>query len=101
MWVKSKKEMLQVKGAQKYNASDRLHLGDTSHQNAKVTANLAARLAKDVASFSPPVIRAILENILLGTYRIQVGLEIRKALFVNSVLFNYKTWHSITDSDLT
>ena len=68
------------------------------HQNAKVTANLAARLVKAVSSFS--VIRAILEDIPLGTYRIQVGLELRKALFVISVLFNCETWNGLKGSDL-
>ena len=74
------------------------YLGDIIHQNSKVTANLASRLVKAVASFS--VIRAILEDIPLGTYKVQVGLELRQALFVNSVLFNCETWHSITDSDM-
>ena len=47
------------------------YLGDKIHKSTKVTANLATRLAKAVASFS--VIRAILEDIPLGTYRTQVG----------------------------
>ena len=51
-----------------------------------------------MASFS--VIRAILEDIPLGPYRTQVGLELRMALFVNSVLFNCETWHSLNESDL-
>ena len=74
------------------------YLGDMIHQNAKVTANLSNRLVKAAASFS--VIRAILEDIPLGTYRTQVGLELRKALFINSVLFNCETWHSLSESDL-
>ena len=53
---------------------------------------------KAAASFS--VIRAILEDIPLGIYRIQVGLELRNALFVNSVLFNCETWHSLSDADI-
>ena len=56
------------------------------------------RLVKAVASFS--VIRAILEDIPFGSYRFQVGLELRRALFVNSVLFNCETWHNLRDSDI-
>ena len=63
-----------------------------------MTANTAARLVKAAASFS--VIQTILEDIPLGTYRTEVGLELRKALFVNSVLFNCETWHNISDSDI-
>ena len=90
--------MSQAKGPWKVYATDELYKVFGRHKSTKVTANLAARLAKAVASFS--VIRAILEDIPLGTYRTQVGLELRMALFVNSVLFNCETWHSLTESDL-
>ena len=89
---------LKVHGSSMQQTDCTKYLGDMIHKSTKVTANLAARLVKAVASFS--VIRAILEDIPLGTYRTQVGLELRRALFVNSVLFNCETWHSLKDSDL-
>ena len=89
---------LKVHGSTMHQTDCTKYLGDMIHKNYKVTANLAARLVKALASFS--VIRAILEDIPLGTYRIQVGLELRKDLFVNSVLFNCETWHGLKDSDL-
>ena len=61
------------------------YLGDMIHKSTIVTSNLAARLFKAVASFS--VIKAILEDISLDTYRTQVGLKLRRAIFANSVLF--------------
>ena len=94
----SKCHKLKVHGKSMQQTDCTKYLGDMIHKSTKVTANLAARLAKAVASFS--VIRAILEDIPLGTYRTQVGLELRMALFVNSVLFNCETWHSLTESDL-
>ena len=53
---------------------------------------------KAVASFS--VIRAILEDIPLGRHRIEIGLELRQAMFINTVLFNYETWHGLKETVL-
>ena len=89
---------LKVHGRLMQQSDSTKYLGDIIHKSTKVTANIAARLVKAAASFS--VIRAILEDIPLGIYRIQVGLELRNALFVNSVLFNCETWHSISDADI-
>ena len=63
---------LKVHGSSMHQTDSTKYLGDMIHKSSKVTANLASRLAKAVASFS--VIRAILEDIPLGTYRTQVGL---------------------------
>ena len=54
---------------------------------------------KAVASFS--VIRALLEDIPLGKHRVEIGLELRQALFINTVLFNCDTWHNLKEADLT
>ena len=89
---------LKVHGRSMQTTDCTKYLGDMIHKSTKVTANLAARLVKAVASFS--VIRAILEDIPFGSYRFQVGLELRRALFVNSVLFNCETWHNLRDSDI-
>ena len=46
------------------------------------------------------IIRAILQNIPLGKHIIEIGLDLRKALFINSVLFNSEIWHSFKESDI-
>ena len=53
---------------------------------------------KAVASFA--IIRAILEDIPLGIYRTEIGLELRQALFLNSVLYNCETWHGLKVTDI-
>ena len=57
------------------------------------------RHVKVVASFSAIV--AILQDIPLGKYRTEIGLELRQAMFINSVLFNSETWHGLKESDIT
>ena len=83
-----------IHGSSMHQTDCTQYVGDMIHKSNKVTANLAARFAKSVASIS--VIPAIRED----TYRTQVGLELWMALFVNSVRFNCGTWHSLNESDL-
>ena len=97
--IGKKAEELKIHGKKMHQADTTKYLGDTINKNAKVASNLAERHVKAVASFS--VIRAILEDIPLGTYRVEIGLELRQALFINSVLFNCETWHNIKDADFT
>ena len=37
-------------------------------------------------------IRAILQDVPLGKYKLQVGLQLRESMFVNGVLFNSEVW---------
>ena len=90
---------LKIHGKKMHQADTTKYLGDTINKNAKVASNMAERRVKAVASFS--IIRAILEDIPLGTYRVEIGLELRQALFINSVLFNCETWHGVKDTDFT
>ena len=73
------------------------YLGDIIHKSGKLSAILADRHAKAVASLS--VIRAILQDIPLGKYKVEIGLELRQALFINSVLFNSENWHGLKKTD--
>ena len=40
-------------------------------------------------------IRALLTDMPFGKRRIQIGLMLRDAMFVNGILFNSEAWHSI------
>ena len=64
------------------------YLGDTIHESGKVSYKIEERRSKGYAAFAD--IRAILEDVPLGKYRLPIGLQLRKALFVNRVLFNSK-----------
>ena len=60
-------------------------------ESGKVNINLIERRAKAYAIFAE--IRAILEDVPLGKYRVEVGLQLRQAMFINGVLFNSEVWH--------
>ena len=90
---------LKVHGEKMHKADSTKYLGDIIHKSGKVNENIANRHVKAVASLS--IIRAILEDIPLGKYRTEIGLELRQAMFINSVLFNSETWHGLKDADIT
>ena len=77
---------LKVHGATMHKVDHTKYLGDVIHKSGKATSNIDERCAKGVASFS--VIRAILKDIPLGKYRSEIGLDLRQAMFINSVIFN-------------
>ena len=74
------------------------YIGDIIHKRCKVTTNIAERHMKAVTSFA--VIPAILQDIPLGSYRTEIGLELRQAIFLNSVLYNCETWHGLKTTDI-
>ena len=39
-------------------------------------------------------ILAIIEEIPLGKYRMEIGLKLRQAMLLNGMLFNSEAWHS-------
>ena len=45
-------------------------------------------------------ISAILSEIPLGVYRVEMGLKLRQAMFLNGALFNSEAWHSVADKDI-
>ena len=45
-------------------------------------------------------IQGILEEVDLGKHRVEVGLLLRKAILVNSLLFTAETWSGVKNSDL-
>lgn len=45
-------------------------------------------------------ILAILDEIPLGRYKLEIGLKLRQAMLINGILFNSEAWHSVSESEL-
>ena len=97
--IKDKCSEIKAHDAKIHQVDNAKYLGNIIRKSGKLTENLAERRVKGVASFS--IIRAILEDIPLGRYRTEIGLELRKAMFLNSVLFNSETLHGLKATDIT
>ena len=74
------------------------YLGDFLTSSGDNKATLTERIAKGYAVVSE--IKSILTEIPLGRYKIDVGLKLRQAMFINSVLFNSEAWHGIRTNDI-
>ena len=73
------------------------YLGDFTTVSGSNKTNLTERIAKGYAVVSE--IRSILTEIPLGRYKVDVGLKLRQAMFLNAILFNSEAWHDVRISD--
>ena len=77
------------------NSDKEKYLGDyvTSQGNSNET--LIARKVRAYAILSE--IRALLQDIPLGSRRVEIGLALRDAWFINGILFNSEVWGSYSE----
>jgi len=90
---------LKVHGEKMHKEESVKYLGDILHKNGKAKANIKERQLKAHAIVAE--ISAILSEIPLGKYRIQVGLQLRQAMFLNGVLFNSEVWPKLVATEIT
>ena len=45
-------------------------------------------------------ILAIINEIPLGQYKMEIGLKLHEAMLINGMLFNSEAWHGVTDTEL-
>ena len=74
------------------------YLGDIVHTNGKIKQTLEDRKRRAIAIVAE--IQAILDDIPLGKYRMDIGLKLRQAMLINGVLFNSEVWYGIADNDV-
>ena len=74
------------------------YLGDIVHQNGKSNATIVERLSKGNAIVTN--IKALIKDIPLGNRRIQIGIELRNAWFINGILYNSEVWPQLTQKSI-
>ena len=80
------------------NSKKEKYLGDFVSSNGKIRVTIEERKSKALAMVSE--ITAILDDIPLGKYKMEIGLKLREAMFINGVLFNSEAWHGVTEADI-
>ena len=80
------------------NSEKEKYLGDYIHSSGKIKATLEDRTNKGWGIVSE--IKAILNEVPLGKYKVEIGLLLRQAMLINGVLYNSEVWHSILVNDL-
>ena len=71
------------------------YLGDQINSTGNINSTIEERKNKGYAIVAEII--AILDEIPLGRYRMEIGLKLRQAMLLNGVLFNSEAWHSVDD----
>ena len=74
------------------------YLGDIVDQSGKVRSTIEERKSKGYGIVSE--ILAIVNDIPLGQYKMEIGLMLRQAMLLNGVLFNSEAWHAISENEI-
>ena len=72
------------------------YLGDIINDKGNIKDTIENRIAKAWSYVSE--IGAILSEFPFGNKKIQVGLMLREAMFLNGVLHSSESWHGITST---
>ena len=80
------------------NSSQERYLGDIIHKPGMLKHTVLSRVAKGYGAVN--TILAIVQEIPLGHWKIEAGLQLRQALFINGILYNSEAWQGISESDI-
>ena len=89
---------LKVQAKHMKQSSQEKYLGDIINKSGKTKHNIEARKAKGYGIVAN--ILAILNEVPLGHWKIDAGLRLRQALFINGILFNSEAWHDVKEEDI-
>ena len=85
---------LKVHGNLMKHSGQETYLGDIINQNNKIKVNIESRKAKGYGKV------AIINEVPLGHWRVDAGLQLQQAMLINGTLFNTEAWHNAMEDDL-
>ena len=88
---------LKVHGDIMINSKEETYLGDKIHKSGLLKHTIDDRVAKGYGAVTS--ILAIVNEVPLAHWRIQAGLHLREAMFLNGTLFNSEAWQGISDAE--
>ena len=89
---------IKVHDAPMTNSDREKYLGDILDKTGKIRATIEDRQKKGYGLVSE--ILAILNEIPLGQYKMEIGLHLRQAMLINGMLYNSEAWHAISEEEL-
>ena len=102
--VKSKKSKnepeclpLKIHDQKMNNTKQEKYLGDLIDSTGTIRKTIEDRRNKGYGIVSE--ILAILEDIPLGRFKMEIGLMLRQAMLINGILFNSESWHSVSETE--
>ena len=86
---------LKIHGEKMKESKQEKYLGDMLSNTGKIQPTIDERISKGYGIVSE--ILALIDQVPLGKYRLEMGLKLRQAMFINGILFNSEVWHGVTD----
>ena len=79
-------------------SSKEKYLGDVIISSADMKATIDERVAKGQCIVTE--ILALLQEIPLRSYRLEMGLQLRQAMLINGLLFNSEGWQGLFNDEI-
>ena len=89
---------LKVHEAPMKESKQEKYLGDFINSSGRIKVTIQERAAKGYGIVSD--ILAILDEIPLGSYRLDMGLKLRQAKLINGMLYSSEGWHGVKSDDV-
>ena len=89
---------LKIHGDKMSDSIKEKYLGDYITKSGKNDSTIEDRKGKGYGIVAE--ILAILDDIPLGKYKMEIGLMLRQAMLLNGILYNSEAWHSLTEKDI-
>ena len=89
---------LYVHGEEMKESKSEKYLGDVISEDGTLDETIKSRKLKGYSYISE--IRALLSDMPFGHRRVEVGLMLRDAMFVNGILCNSEAWHAILEKHI-
>ena len=80
------------------NSDKEKYLGDQISKSGKVKETIDERVAKGYGIVAE--ILALLDEVPLGKYKLEIDLKLRQAVLLNGVLYNSEAWHALNTDDI-
>ena len=89
---------LKVHGNKMENSKQETYLGDKIDMSGRIKPTILSRILKGYGAISN--ILAITNEVPLAHWRIEAGLKLRQAMFLNGTLFNSEAWQGISPGEI-
>ena len=89
---------LKVHNEKMHESKEEKYLGDYITSSGKNDTTIEDRKNKGYGIVAE--ILAILDDIPLGKYKMEIGLMLRQAMLLNGILYNSEAWHSLSEKEV-
>ena len=80
------------------NSTEQKYLGDIINSNGSIRSTIEERKSKGFGIANEII--AILDEIPLGRFKMEIGLKLRQAMLLNGILYNSEAWHNISEAEI-